>query len=52
MTKLKDYFSKGEIVLWSASVIVIIISFCAFDRTNYISWNDNAYGFFCLNIMA
>lgn len=37
MTKLKDYFSKGEIILWSASVMVIIISFCAFDRTNYMT---------------
>lgn len=37
MTKLKDYFSKGEIILWSSSVMVIIISFSAFDRTNYMA---------------
>ena len=37
MTKLKDYFSKGEIILWSSSVMVIIISFCVFDRTNYMT---------------
>ena len=37
MTKLRDYFSKGEIILWSSSVMVIIISFCAFDRTNYMT---------------
>ena len=37
MTKLKDYFSKGEIILWSSSVIVIILSFCLFDRTNYMT---------------
>lgn len=37
MKKLKDYFSKGEIILWSTSAMVIIVSFCAFDRTNYIT---------------
>ena len=37
MTKLKDYFSKGEIILWSTSVMVILISFCVFDRTNYMT---------------
>ena len=90
MKEFKDYFSKSEIVLWSSSVMVIIISFCVFDRINYmtlcasligvtslifnakgnpfgqllmvvfsllygddyISWNDNADGNFCLNIMA
>lgn len=101
MKEFKDYFSKSEIVLWSSSVMVIIISFRVFDRINYmtlcasligvtslifnakgksvwtitygciqfavwdyfiylfvlwgddyISWNDNADGNFCLNIMA
>ena len=37
MSKLKNYFSKSEIVLWIASVMVIIISFSAFDRTNYMT---------------
>lgn len=37
MSKLKNYFSKSEIVLWLSSVMVIIISFCAFDRTNYMT---------------
>jgi len=37
MSKLKNYFTKGEIILWSSSVLVIIISFCAFDRTNYMT---------------
>lgn len=32
MKEFKDYFSKSEIVLWSSSVMVIIISFCVFDR--------------------
>ncbi len=37
MLKLKNYFSKSEIILWLSSVIGIIISFCAFDRTNYMT---------------
>ena len=40
MRKLKSlthYFSKGEIVLWCCSVIVIVISFCIFDRKNYLT---------------
>jgi nicotinamide mononucleotide transporter len=36
MKEFKDYFSKSEIVLWSSSVMVIIISFCVFDRINYM----------------
>lgn len=37
MIMLKDYFSKGELILWSSSVTVILISFCIFDRTNYMT---------------
>lgn len=37
MSKLKNYFSKSEIVLWISSMTVIIISFCTFDRTNYMT---------------
>ena len=37
MTKLKDYFSKSEKVLWISSVLLIIVSFCLFDRTNYMT---------------
>ena len=39
MKEFKDYFSKSEIVLWSSSVMVIIISFCVFDRINYMTPN-------------
>jgi len=35
--KLKTYFSKVEIILWCASVLAIIISFVAFDRSNYLT---------------
>ena len=35
MTQLKRYFTKEERILWAASVLLIILSFCLFDRTNY-----------------
>lgn len=35
--KLKNYFSKGEMGLWISSVLMIIISFCIFDRINYMT---------------
>lgn len=31
----KKYFSVSEILLWSMSVTLIIVSFCIFDRENY-----------------
>jgi len=37
MTKLKNYFSKPDITLWSSSVILIITSFCIFDRESYLT---------------
>ena len=37
MTKLKDYFTKGEKILWGSSVLLIIVSFFLFDRTNYMT---------------
>ena len=37
MSKLKNYFSKSEIALWISSVMLIIISFCVFDRTNFLT---------------
>jgi len=37
MTKLKNYFSKLDITLWSSSVILIITSFCIFDKESYLT---------------
>lgn len=34
---MKHYFSKSEILLWSASVLLITGSFCLFDRVNYLT---------------
>ena len=37
MKKSLSYFSKFEIALWISSVALIIVSFLAFDRTNYLT---------------
>ncbi len=37
MKKLFGYFSKMELVLWSVSVIFIVVSFCIFDRDSYLT---------------
>ena len=31
------YFSRTEIVLWCSSVLLIVVSFCIFDRENYLT---------------
>lgn len=37
MKRLLSYFSKLEITLWISSIALILISFIAFDRTNYLT---------------
>jgi len=37
LKKLFDYFSRNEIILWCSSVIFIVMSFCIFDRENYLT---------------
>ena len=37
MAKLKNYFSRTDITLWSSSVVLIIISFCIFDKESYLT---------------
>lgn len=34
---MKHYFSKSERILWVSSVLLIIISFCLFDRESYLT---------------
>lgn len=38
------YFSKTEILLWSSSVVFIVISFCIFDRGNYLTLSASLIG--------
>ncbi len=37
MKKYIYYFTKGEIALWSLSVFFILLSFCIFDRENFMT---------------
>ena len=37
MNKILSYFTKFELCLWSISVFSILISFCIFDRENYLT---------------
>ena len=37
MKKILTYFSKGELLLWSVSVVFIIVSFMLFDKSNYLT---------------
>lgn len=40
MNKLRvlyHYFSKEELILWASSVLAIVISFCLFDRSNFLT---------------
>lgn len=35
--QIENYFTKGELLLWSLSVLLIVVSFVAFDRENYLT---------------
>lgn len=37
MKHLKHYFNRQEKALWSASVLLIVVSFCIFDRENWLT---------------
>ena len=38
------YFSKGEIMLWCLSIMLIIISFLVFDRENFLTLTASVIG--------
>lgn len=37
INKVTGYFSRTERMLWTASVLLIVLSFCVFDRENYLT---------------
>ena len=37
MKKLTAYFTRMELILWTSSVGLILASFLAFDRTNFLT---------------
>ena len=36
INRLREYFSKTEIMIWSISSILVIVSFLLFDRSNFL----------------
>ncbi len=34
--RLREYFSKTEILIWSISILLVIVSFFMFDRANFL----------------
>jgi len=44
MRKLLSYFTKGELTLWGASTALILLSFLAFDRANYMTLTASMVG--------
>ncbi|MBQ7357488.1 MAG: nicotinamide mononucleotide transporter [Clostridia bacterium] len=44
MKRLLSYFSKLEIMLWCSSITLILISFIAFDRSNYLTLTASLFG--------
>ena len=52
MKKLLNYFSKGEIVLWVSSVVLIVLSFLIFDRGSYMTLAASLIGITALIFCA
>lgn len=44
LKKAVMYFSKGELILWSVSVVFILSSFFVFDRENYMTLAASVIG--------
>ena len=44
MKKLINYFTKAELTLWGASTVLILASFLAFDRANYMTLTASMVG--------
>ena len=41
---MKKYFSKTDIILWSSSVLLIVVSFCLFDRESLLTLSASLIG--------
>ena len=52
MQKVFSYFSRLELGLWGASVLLIAVSFMAFDRSNYLSLAASLLGVTSLILCA
>lgn len=44
MKKILNYFSRTELALWLSSVVFIVLSFCIFDREDYLTLTASLIG--------
>ena len=44
LKRFTDYFSKGELLLWGGSILLISVAFFGFDRSNYIAFIASLIG--------
>ena len=44
MKKILNYFSRAELALWFSSVVFIVLSFCIFDREDYLTLTASLIG--------
>jgi nicotinamide mononucleotide transporter PnuC len=44
MKKILNYFSRAELALWLSSVVFIVLSFCIFDREDYLTLTASLIG--------
>ena len=44
INRLREYFSKTEIMIWSISSLLVIVSFFLFDRANYLILSASLIG--------
>ena len=51
-TALLNYFTKGELLLWCISVVLILVSFFIFDRENYLTLAASLIGVTSLILSA
>lgn len=42
--RLREYFSKTEILIWSISILLVIVSFFLFDRANFLILSASLIG--------
>ena len=52
MKKILNYFSRGEIIIWLAEVILIVTFFCIFDRKDFLNLISSLIGITALIFCA
>ena len=52
MKKILNYFSRGEIIIWLAEVILIVTFFCIFDRKEFLNLISSLIGITALIFCA